>query len=206
MSGATATTTGIPSWGAGARDWAEVQEQGPLPLHAAVLDGARVARGTRLLDAGCGTGLVALLARLRGANVTAIDVSAGMLAVARERLPDHLEGGGSDPLRLLDPARIPLSVLGKPGVGLGRGAERLRAVPRRALALEQPGDLEQSLLRIHVRLPPAQPAASSRDAATHASSFATARPSSTAASALPNASRRRCTIGTCACAASWDSS
>src|SRR3954447_10476225 len=86
------TTTGHAApgglWAEGARDWAEVQEQGALPLHAAALDAARVTRGTRLLDAGCGTGLVSLLAHLRGAEVTAIDASAGMLAVARERLPD----------------------------------------------------------------------------------------------------------------------
>lgn len=82
-------TTGAHGlWAEGARDWAEVQEQGALPLHAAVLDAAGVTRGIRLLDAGCGTGLVALLAHLRGAAVTAIDASAGMLAVARERLPD----------------------------------------------------------------------------------------------------------------------
>src|SRR4051794_25608964 len=75
-------------WVEGARDWAEVQEQGALPLHAAALDAAGVTRGTRLLDAGCGTGLVSLLGRLRGADVAAIDASAGMLTIARERLPD----------------------------------------------------------------------------------------------------------------------
>src|SRR5262249_37352655 len=74
---ATAPAAGLRA--EGARDWAEVQEPGALPLHAAALDAARVT---------CGTGLVALLARLRGATVTAVDASAGMLAVARERLAD----------------------------------------------------------------------------------------------------------------------
>jgi len=74
-------------WGAQARDWAAVQEQGNLPLHGAALDAARVTRGTRLLDAGCGAGLVALLATLRGATVSALDASAALLAIARERLP-----------------------------------------------------------------------------------------------------------------------
>ncbi|MEW6271199.1 MAG: class I SAM-dependent methyltransferase [Thermodesulfobacteriota bacterium] len=58
-----------------------------MPLHGAVLDAARVTPGTRLLDAGCGAGLLALLASLRGACVSALDASAALLAVARERLP-----------------------------------------------------------------------------------------------------------------------
>ncbi len=74
-------------WGAQAQDWAEIQEQTALPLHGAVLDAAWVARGTRLLDAGCGTGLVALLAALRGATVSALDASEGLLEIARGRLP-----------------------------------------------------------------------------------------------------------------------
>ena len=74
-------------WGARAGDWAAVQEQTALPLFGAVLDAARVTQGTRLLDAGCGAGLAALLAALRGADVAAIDASAALLAIARERLP-----------------------------------------------------------------------------------------------------------------------
>src|SRR5581483_594157 len=74
-------------WGARAQDWAAYLEQVCLPLHGAALDAARVTRGTRLLDAGCGAGLLALLASLRGARVTALDASAGLLAVARQRLP-----------------------------------------------------------------------------------------------------------------------
>lgn len=103
---ATTTTAIAPAsaglWAEGARDWAEVQEQGALPLHAAALDAAGVTRGTRLLDAGCGTGLVSLLARLRGAHVTAIDASPGMLTVARERLP------GAD-LRAADLQSLPFA-------------------------------------------------------------------------------------------------
>jgi SAM-dependent methyltransferase len=62
-------------------------EQASLPLFGAVLDAARVTSGTRLLDAGCGAGLLALLASLRGAQVTALDASPGLLAIARQRLP-----------------------------------------------------------------------------------------------------------------------
>jgi len=74
-------------WGMQAQDFAAYLEQVCLPLHGAALDAARVTRGTRLLDAGCGAGLLALLASLRGARVTALDASAGLLAVARQRLP-----------------------------------------------------------------------------------------------------------------------
>lgn len=74
-------------WGARAEDWAAYVEQVCLPLHAAALDAARVTSGTRLLDAGCGAGLLALLASLRGAQVCALDASPGLLAIARRRLP-----------------------------------------------------------------------------------------------------------------------
>jgi SAM-dependent methyltransferase len=62
-------------------------EQVSLPLFGAALDAARVTSGIRLLDAGCGAGLLALLAHLRGARVAAVDASPGLLAVARERVP-----------------------------------------------------------------------------------------------------------------------
>jgi SAM-dependent methyltransferase len=74
-------------WGARAQDWAACTEQVSLPLYGAVLDAARVTTGTHLLDAGCGAGLLALLASLRGARVTALDASAALLAIARNRLP-----------------------------------------------------------------------------------------------------------------------
>jgi len=74
-------------WGMRARDFALYLEQLCLPLHSASLDAARVTPGTRLLDAGCGAGLLALLAALRGAEVSGLDASGALLAIARERLP-----------------------------------------------------------------------------------------------------------------------
>jgi SAM-dependent methyltransferase len=74
-------------WGALARDWAAYGEQIGLPLQGAALDAAHVTAGTRLLDAGCGAGLLALLAHLRGAQVTALDAAPTLLAVVRERMP-----------------------------------------------------------------------------------------------------------------------
>jgi SAM-dependent methyltransferase len=74
-------------WGTHARDYAERLEQIGLPLFAAVLDAAHVTSGARLFDAGCGAGLLSLLASLRGAHVTALDASAALVEIARERLP-----------------------------------------------------------------------------------------------------------------------
>jgi ubiquinone/menaquinone biosynthesis C-methylase UbiE len=54
------------------------------PKHDAVLARARVAAGERVLDVGCGTGLLA--ARLEGARVTGVDLSIGMLERARSKL------------------------------------------------------------------------------------------------------------------------
>jgi magnesium-protoporphyrin O-methyltransferase len=46
--------------------------------------------GLRLLDAGCGTGALAVEAAQRGADVVAIDVAAGLIDIARERAPKDL--------------------------------------------------------------------------------------------------------------------
>jgi len=74
-------------WGKHAENFATYLEQVGLPLYGAVLDAARVTHDTRLLDAGCGAGLLALLASLRGARVTALDASAALLAIVRARIP-----------------------------------------------------------------------------------------------------------------------
>jgi magnesium-protoporphyrin O-methyltransferase len=50
--------------------------------------------GLTLLDAGCGTGALAMEAARRGAKVTAIDVSPRMIAIANERLGDVALAGG----------------------------------------------------------------------------------------------------------------
>ena len=50
-------------------------------------------RGLRLLDAGCGTGALAVEAARRGAAVVAIDLSPTLVALARERLPADLGPG-----------------------------------------------------------------------------------------------------------------
>ena len=47
--------------------------------------------GKRILDAGCGTGALAVEAAKRGASVVAVDVSAQLVALARERLPSDID-------------------------------------------------------------------------------------------------------------------
>lgn len=49
--------------------------------------------GCRLLDAGCGTGALAVEAAMRGADVTAIDLSSTLIELAKERVPGTLGKG-----------------------------------------------------------------------------------------------------------------
>ena len=48
--------------------------------------------GRRILDAGCGTGALAVEAARRGADVVAIDLSPTLVDLARERMPTDLSG------------------------------------------------------------------------------------------------------------------
>jgi len=48
--------------------------------------------GKRLFDAGCGTGLLAVEAARRGAEVVAVDLAPTLIEVARERQPGDLAG------------------------------------------------------------------------------------------------------------------
>jgi magnesium-protoporphyrin O-methyltransferase len=50
--------------------------------------------GLRLLDAGCGTGALAMEVAKRGAKVTAIDIAPGLIELARQRAGE-VEGAGS---------------------------------------------------------------------------------------------------------------
>ncbi len=63
-------------------------------------------RGRRVLDAGCGTGALAVEAARRGAEVLAIDLSPTLVDLARERQP-RFDSGGCIDFRsgdMLDPA------------------------------------------------------------------------------------------------------
>jgi len=74
-------------WGGAARDWAEFQEPQHLPVWKVMPDSAKVGQGTRFFDAGCGGGGASILAAQRGAQVSGLDASEALIAIARERVP-----------------------------------------------------------------------------------------------------------------------
>jgi len=49
-------------------------------------------RGARILDAGCGTGAMAVELARRGADVVAVDISPALVEIGRDRAPDGLSG------------------------------------------------------------------------------------------------------------------
>ncbi|MEO0435408.1 MAG: magnesium protoporphyrin IX methyltransferase [Pseudomonadota bacterium] len=61
--------------------------------------------GRRILDAGCGTGLLAVDLARRGAEVLAVDLSPTLISLARERLPKDI-GPGSIQFEVGDMASI----------------------------------------------------------------------------------------------------
>jgi SAM-dependent methyltransferase len=113
-------------WGTDPRAWAELAEAHNRPLFEAVLDAGGVTAGTRVLDVGCGSGLTLVLAAERGAQPAGIDISPGLLAVARERLPAaDLRDGDMESLPFEDGAFDAV---------LGVNAFQFAGDPRRALA------------------------------------------------------------------------
>lgn len=74
-------------WGTDPEAWATISEPHNRPLFEAVLAAAGVGAGTRLLDVGCGSGMLLALAAERGAEPSGLDVTPELLAIARERLP-----------------------------------------------------------------------------------------------------------------------
>ncbi|MEM1142559.1 MAG: magnesium protoporphyrin IX methyltransferase [Pseudomonadota bacterium] len=61
--------------------------------------------GRRILDAGCGTGVMAVELARRGADVLAVDLSPTLIALAQERLPKNL-GRGRIQLEVGDMATV----------------------------------------------------------------------------------------------------
>lgn len=53
-------------------------------------------RGARILDAGCGTGALAIELAERGADVVAVDISPQLVKLARERYPKRIGTGSVD--------------------------------------------------------------------------------------------------------------
>jgi SAM-dependent methyltransferase len=75
-------------WDSDPAGWALFAEPHTQPLFEALLEATSAGAGTRLLDVGCGSGLMMALAGRRGAAVTGVDVAPGLLTVASGRLPD----------------------------------------------------------------------------------------------------------------------
>jgi SAM-dependent methyltransferase len=64
---------------------ADLHPERPGPLERALLDAAGPLPGRRVLDLGCGTGDLTLMLLGLGAQVTALDLSPAMVALARKR-------------------------------------------------------------------------------------------------------------------------
>ena len=112
-------------WGTDPRAWADLAESHNRPLFEAVLDAAGVGQGTRLLDVGCGSGLTLVLAQQRGAVPSGVDISPGLLGIARDRLP-HAD------LREADMESLPFGDAAFDAV-TGVNAFQFAGDPRRAL-------------------------------------------------------------------------
>lgn len=112
-------------WGTDPQAWADLAEAHNQPLFEAVLDAAGVGPGSRVLDVGCGSGLTLLLAAGRGAVPSGLDVSPGLLGIARDRLPEaDLREGDMESLPFGDDAFDAV---------LGVNAFQFAGDPRRAL-------------------------------------------------------------------------
>ena len=74
-------------WGRRAVDFATLSEPSNAREYVAMHQHLAVGTGDRLLDLACGAGLAVALAEARGATCAAIDASARLIAVAKDRNP-----------------------------------------------------------------------------------------------------------------------
>jgi ubiquinone/menaquinone biosynthesis C-methylase UbiE len=75
------------SWGAHAREWADIQQPMIRPVCLAVLADLAPVRGRTLLDIGCGAGGFLALAHDDGAVVAGLDASVQLLEIAQRGIP-----------------------------------------------------------------------------------------------------------------------
>ncbi len=76
------------AWGERAAEWAYLIEPYARRVNDALLDRAGVGTGTRLIDIACGSGYAAGVAANRGAEVSGLDASEALIAIARARVPE----------------------------------------------------------------------------------------------------------------------
>ncbi len=76
-----------PLWGAYATDWAVVEEQ-QIETYEEAIRRLGIWAGRRVLDIGCGSGVFLRAAADRGADVSGIDASEELIAIARGRVPE----------------------------------------------------------------------------------------------------------------------
>src|SRR5690242_8838949 len=75
-------------WSARAGDWAELQEPQHRSKYEDAIRRLDIGPGRIVLDLGCGAGTFCRMAADSGAAVTGIDVAAGLVEIARERVPE----------------------------------------------------------------------------------------------------------------------
>jgi SAM-dependent methyltransferase len=82
-----------------------LQEVAFRTLYEAAFDAAQVAKGTALLDVGCGAGLACRIAQEREAEVSGLDAAPSLLEIARARCPGgDIRGGEMEELPFEDRA------------------------------------------------------------------------------------------------------
>jgi SAM-dependent methyltransferase len=74
-------------WGDRPAAWAVSEEQ-QTPVYEEALRCVDVRPGVRVLDVGCGTGVFLRMCADRGASVSGLDAAAGLLELARRRVPE----------------------------------------------------------------------------------------------------------------------
>ena len=109
-------------WGARATEWAYLWEPYALPANEVLFDGLGVRTGDRLLDIACGSGFAASVASRRGAEVSGIDASEELAAIAAARTPGGSFRAGN---MFALPSRITASISSPVSTGFGRGARAL---------------------------------------------------------------------------------
>jgi ubiquinone/menaquinone biosynthesis C-methylase UbiE len=149
-------TMSLPSYAMNQTSFPEMYERwlvGPLfrPWAEATVEELGLSNSDRVLDIACGTGIVARVAQPRVACAVGIDVSAGMLAVARAAAPgiDWREGNASAlPLRPQEQFDVVVC-----HQGLQFFADKPAAAAQMRLALAPEGKLAVAIWRSDDEMP-----------------------------------------------------